>query len=157
MRTSDLLPFPFINNEKPEKFDLSFQVAPNAKLDGSKLCSFLKLDECAKCPICSGSGKRLSITPVSFDEYGDAVENDPFEKIRIVSIGESLIDGNRLALALTGLVVPEMINVFIPPSESDNSKAKPFNFYGNGWRLVIMGQNPEKAKGEQFEVFEVVK
>lgn len=156
VKSSDLLPFPMKSSEEAVKFDEYFQAQANAKIDGAKLVSFLKMDDCAKCPLCSGSGKRLSIKPLDYDDYGDVMQTDTYNNIRHVTIGGTSIDGNRLALALVGLVVPEVLDVFIPMPESDNKKARPFIFHAENWHLVIMGLAPDQCRGNKFEVFEGV-
>lgn len=119
--------------ELPEKYATRFAgwLKPAMETaDAKALSAFLRVSECARCPVCAGTGKRSEMNRHASDEWFF----DPFSEARIVSVYGYSINANMLARVLAYMPLESELKLFVPSMDNWHSLV----IYGSDWIIMQM-------------------
>lgn len=98
-----------------------------------QFAEFLRLSDCANCPMCNGTGKRAI-------QSMDEAFSDPIDAARYVTIGDHIYNANLLAKVLAFLNLPALKTL---PVGVDGHR---LTLYGPDWILTPMSVRPDEIE-----------
>lgn len=135
-------------NAMPEKYGNTrnaiaewLESKPNQLVKNPRqFANFLRLPECAKCPMCGGSGKRSLQWPDPNE--GGGFPDSFLDEVRWVKIGDFPFNGNLIARTLVHLNITELES--LPVRLAPHKKGAIIQLFGPDWTVVMMNAKPDK-------------